>query len=150
MRATDPKGALAMLEETRRKVEMTSGLEPAIRDQFLRSVDRAIAETKQVIAQNRPQIELNEKNNRIRQDVERQQRVKVEVQAKIAMKIDQFNRLMEEQRYAEAVVSRQAGRRARPQRAGRDAGAGRSEADSELPRGQGHSGGEGRTASSEP
>jgi general secretion pathway protein D len=105
MRATDPKGALANLEETRKKVEMTAGLDPAVRDQFLRSVDRAIAETKQVIAQNRPQIELNDKNNRIRQDVERQQRVKVEVQTKLALMIDQYNRLIEEQRYAEAEVT---------------------------------------------
>ncbi len=103
MRATDPKGALMILQEARKKVEMSTGLEPAVRDQFLRNVDRAIAETNQVIAQNRPQIELNDKNNRIRQDVERQQRVKVEVQTKVALLIDQFNRLEEEQRFAEAV-----------------------------------------------
>ena len=92
-----------ILQEARKKVEMSTGLEPAVRDQFLRNVDRAIAETNQVIAQNRPQIELNDKNNRIRQDVERQQRVKVEVQTKVALLIDQFNRLEEEQRFAEAV-----------------------------------------------
>jgi len=109
MRATDPKGALAMLEEARKKVQ-AAGLDPAIRDQFLRSVDRAIAETQQVIAQNRPQIELADKNNRIQQDVQRQQQVKVEVQTKVAMLIDKYNRLMEEQRYAEAVVvAKQAG-----------------------------------------
>ncbi len=109
MRATDPKGALAILQEARKKVEMTAGLDPPIRDQFLRSVDRAIAETNQVIAQNRPQIELNEKNTRVDQDVQRRQRVKVEVQEKIAMKCDEYNRLVEEQRYAEAVqVAKQA------------------------------------------
>ena len=70
LRDTDPKGALAMLEEARKKVE-ASGLDSSTRDQLLRRVDRAIAETKQFIEQNRPQIELAEKNNRIRQDVER-------------------------------------------------------------------------------
>ena len=70
MRDTDPKGALAMLEEARKKVE-ASGLDSSTRDQLLRRVDRAIAETKQFIEQNRPQIELAEKNNRIQQDVER-------------------------------------------------------------------------------
>ena len=103
MRATDPKGALAILQEARKKVEMTAGLEPAVRDQFLRSVDRAIAETNQVIAQNRPQIELNEKNNRVQQDVERRQRVKLEVQTKLALLIDEYNVLLDEQRYPEAV-----------------------------------------------
>ena len=61
MRETDPKGALAMLEEARKKVE-ASGLDSSTRDQLLRRVDRAIGETKQFIEQNRPQIELAEKN----------------------------------------------------------------------------------------
>ena len=108
MRATDPKGSLAILEQARKKVE-TADVDAASRDQLLRGVDRAIAETKQVIAQNRPQIELNEKNDRIRQEVARQQQVRVEVQQKIAMLIDQFNRMEDEQRYAEAeVVAKQA------------------------------------------
>ena len=54
-----------MLEDARRKVE-ASGLEPPFRDQLLRRVDRAIGETRQLIEQNRPQIELAEKNNRVR------------------------------------------------------------------------------------
>ena len=108
MRATDPKGALALLEDARKKVE-TAGLDTTSRDQLLRSVDRAIMETRQVIDQNLPQIELADKNNRIRQDNERQQRVKVEVQEKLALKIDQFRRLVDEQRFAEAeVVAKQA------------------------------------------
>lgn len=104
LRATDPKKALALLEETKKKLELTGGLDPAIRAQFAKSVDRAIAETKQVIAQNQPQIELNERNNRIREDVDRRKKVKLEVQSQLAIKIDQFNRLRDEQRYAEAVV----------------------------------------------
>ena len=63
------------------------------------------AETKQFIEQNRPQIELAEKNRRIQQEVERQQRTKVEVGEKLALKIDEFNRLMDEQRCEEAQVA---------------------------------------------
>ena len=108
LRETDPKAALAMLEEARKRVE-SAGLDDSSRDQLLRRVDRAIGETRQIIEQNRPQLDLAEKNNRIRQDIERQQRVKVEVQEKLAMKIDQFNKLMDEQRYPEAqVVAKQA------------------------------------------
>jgi general secretion pathway protein D len=103
MRATNPKGALAALEDARKRVE-AAGLDTASRDQMLRSVDRAIAETKQVIEQNRPQIELADKNNRVRQDVERQQRLKVEVQEKVALKIDEYKRLVDEQRFAEAEL----------------------------------------------
>jgi general secretion pathway protein D len=109
VRMTDPKRALSMLEEARKRVE-TASLDATSRDQLLRNVDRAITETKQVIDQNRPQIELADKNNRVRQEIEREQKLKVEVQEKIAMKIDQFKRLVDEQRYAEAeVVAKQAG-----------------------------------------
>ena len=49
MREKDPKGALALLQETRKKVE-TSGVEPDTRDRWLRQMDRAIDETQQYIA----------------------------------------------------------------------------------------------------
>ena len=108
LRETDPKAALAMLEEARKRVE-SAGLDDSSRDQLLRRVDRAIGETRQIIERNRPQLDLAEKNNRIRQEIERQQRTKVEVQEKLALKIDQFNKLMDEQRYPEAhVVAKQA------------------------------------------
>jgi general secretion pathway protein D len=104
MRESNPKGSLALLEEARKNVEAV-GLDSPTRDQLLRRVDRAIAETKQFIEQNRPQIELAEKNRRIQQEVERQQRAKVEVGEKLALKIDEFNRLMDEQRWEEAQVA---------------------------------------------
>jgi general secretion pathway protein D len=103
MRDANPKAALAMLEEARKKVE-ASGLDSAARDQLLRRVDRAIGETKQFIEENRPQIELTEKNNRTRQDVDRSQRVKVEVGEKLALMIDDFNKAMDEQRYEQALL----------------------------------------------
>ncbi|MCE5269472.1 MAG: hypothetical protein LLG00_16470, partial [Planctomycetaceae bacterium] len=79
-------------------------LEPAVREQLLRRVDRAIADTNQLIEQHRPQLELAEKNNNVRQDVERQKKVKLEVQEKFALKVNECNKLMEEERYDEAMV----------------------------------------------
>lgn len=92
-----------MLEESRKKVEM-SGLDSSTRDQLLRRVDRAIAETERFIEQNRPQLELAEKNTRIQGEVERRQHIKVEIDEKLAMLIDEFNQLMDEQKYDEAQV----------------------------------------------
>ncbi|NLF09252.1 MAG: hypothetical protein GX594_14935 [Pirellulaceae bacterium] len=103
MRETDPNGALRMLEEARKMVE-DSGIESTYRAQLIRRVDRAIAETQQVIEKNRPQIELAEKNKRINQDIEQGRRIKLEVQEKLALMIDEFNRLMDEQRYEEAQI----------------------------------------------
>ena len=103
MRNTDPNSALLLLEEARKKVE-SAGLDGTARAQLLRRVDRAVAETKQVLEKNRPRLELAEQNNRVRQEVERGQRVKVEVQEKLAMLIDKYNRLTDEQRFDEAQV----------------------------------------------
>ncbi len=102
-RESDPKGALALLEEGRKKVE-AAGLEPAAHDQLFRRADRAIAETKQYLEENRPRLELADKNNRTRQEIERHERVKLETQEKIALLVDEFNRLRDEQRYEDAQV----------------------------------------------
>ena len=103
MREKDPKGALALLQETRKKVE-TSAVEPGIRDRWLRQLDRSIEETQQFIAANRSRIDLDDKNNNVRADMNREALNKQQVQQKLADLVDQFNRLNEEQRYEEAEV----------------------------------------------
>jgi general secretion pathway protein D len=103
MREKDPKGALALLQETRKKVE-TSGVEPNIRDRWLRQIDRSIDETQQFITANRSRIELDEKNNNVRGELNREAMNKQQVQQKLAELVDQFNKLTEEQRYEEAEV----------------------------------------------
>ena len=108
MREKDPKGALALLQETRKKVE-TSGVEPNIRDRWLRQLDRSIDETQQFIAANRSRIDLDDKNNNVRGEIDRERLNKQQVQQKLADLVDQFNRLNDEQRFEEAeVVAKQA------------------------------------------
>ena len=82
----------------------TADLDPQVRDAMLRSIGRSLAETQQYIQQNRPRIELAEKNNRTRQEIEHDLQSKYERQEKIAVMVNDFNRLMDEQRYAEAEV----------------------------------------------
>lgn len=103
MRETDPKGALALLEETRRKVE-GAGLDQAARAQLLRSLDRNLELTRKYIDENRARIELDERNRRTQEDVDRGQLTKLEIQERVAGMVDEYNRLMDEQRYAEAEV----------------------------------------------
>ena len=102
-RETDPQASLTLLEETRNQVE-ASGLEPTAREQLLRRVDRALLETRQFIEQNRPSIELAERNDRVRDEIDREHRLKLENQEKLALMVDEFNRLLDEQRFAEAEV----------------------------------------------
>ncbi|MGO9109352.1 MAG: hypothetical protein ACLP9L_08975 [Thermoguttaceae bacterium] len=100
----DPKMALTMLQETRKKVE-AAGLEPgAERDQLLRRLDRSIADTQHYIEQNRARIDLESQNNAVRNDITRETNVKLQTQQKLAALVDQYNRLNEEQRYEEAEV----------------------------------------------
>jgi general secretion pathway protein D len=103
MLETDPKTALTILQETRKKVEI-AGLDPNTRDQYLRRLDRSIAETQQFIDQNRSRIELADKNSNIRSVMQQETTVKLQTQQKLAELVDQYNRLNEEQRFEEAEV----------------------------------------------
>jgi len=100
---TDPKAAIAAIEELKTKVAETQ-LDSASREQLSRRVERALTEMKEAFAQNRPRIELDERNRAVREDIQREQMVRVEKQKKLAAMIDEFNRLIDEQRFAEAEV----------------------------------------------
>ncbi len=104
LRETDPRGALALLEETRKRLEATQGLDANARAQLLRRIDRSIEQTRKYIEENRSRIELEEQNRRIEEEVTRSQMTKLEIQQKLAAMVDEYNRLMDEQRFAEAEV----------------------------------------------
>ncbi|HEY1603955.1 MAG TPA: hypothetical protein VGG64_30420 [Pirellulales bacterium] len=99
----DPKRSLEILQQARVMVEK-SGLDQETRDRLLRSADRGIADAEQYIETNRPRIELEDRNRAVKDEIDREQKVKVEVQEKLAYEVDQFNKLVDEQRYAEAEV----------------------------------------------
>ncbi|MBN2476163.1 MAG: general secretion pathway protein GspD [Pirellulales bacterium] len=103
MLESDPKAALSLLEETRQKVE-AAALDPSARQQLLMRVNRQLTETRQFIELNQPRIELTEKNDRTREEIEREQRLDLETQEKFALMVDDFNTKMDEQRFAEAEV----------------------------------------------
>jgi general secretion pathway protein D len=107
LRETDPKGALAVLEETRQNVA-ASGLEPTARDQLLRRLDRDLADTQRFIEENRPRIELDENNRRTREEIERGREMKLDLQDKISVMVKEYNRLVDEQNFdaAEVVAKR--------------------------------------------
>ncbi|MHC4180747.1 MAG: hypothetical protein ACYSWU_24875, partial [Planctomycetota bacterium] len=58
----------------------------------------------QFIQRNRSRIELDEENQRTRDEIDRDRRLKLKIQEDLALKVDEYNRLMDEQRYAEAEV----------------------------------------------
>ena len=105
---TNPRGALASLQKLRDRVAGAE-VDNAARKQLLTLVDRKISELSSYIEQNKATIENDEANNAIKADLARNQEVTIETQNKIADLVEQFNTLMDENRYPEAeVIARQA------------------------------------------
>ena len=114
LRAKDPKRAMELLKEAREVVD-GAGLEPDDRSALVRRVDRKIADLDKYIADNRAQIELDASNKEILKEVDRRLETKIEVDDKLAQLVDDFNKLMDEQRYAEAEVLAKRARELDPQ-----------------------------------
>jgi general secretion pathway protein D len=107
MTTTDPKGALQRMNALRDRVNQ-SELDPGAKKQLLTFVDRGIGRLQNYIEQNKGDIELNERNRRLLNEIEEGRLHKFEVDDTIASKVDEFNKLMEEERFPEAeVVARQ-------------------------------------------
>jgi general secretion pathway protein D len=101
--ATDPKAAKLALVEARDIVQK-SPLSQQARDALLRRIDRDERELDEYVAANLGKIELNERNDKVRKQMDHERSHKVEVQEKIAMQVEEFNKLVGEQRYDEAEV----------------------------------------------
>lgn len=103
LRKTDPQGALAMLEDAGQLVK-DSDLDAGMKTQLNRRVDLSIAETERFIRDNGAEIELDQANQAVLEDIDRQREVKRQVKVRLSELIDQFHALRDEQRYAEMEV----------------------------------------------
>ncbi|MEZ6092182.1 MAG: hypothetical protein R3C05_30110 [Pirellulaceae bacterium] len=101
---TSPMGALDRLNALRRSVAANTDADSASRQQMLSMVDRQITSQQKYIEQNRAQIELDIENDMIREEINREQFETIEVDQKISQLVEQFNKLMDEQRYPEAEI----------------------------------------------
>ena len=101
---SDPRGALERLQRLRRSVAGNSSADSASRQQMLSMVDRQIAAQNKYVDRNRAQIELDAENDRIRGEINQEQIDTLELDAKISQLVEQFNDLMEDQRYPEAEI----------------------------------------------
>lgn len=99
----DPRGALARLEQLRQRVAQ-SEVNAEARKAFLVRVDRHIESLKGYIEANRSSIEETETNATVRGEVDRKRRVKEETGIQLAKMVEQFNTLMDQRRFGEAVV----------------------------------------------
>ncbi len=108
MRQTDPRGSLARLQRLREQVEQDT-LDPTLRRQMLNLVNRSIRETEGYIEQNLADIELKEHNRSANEEIDRSKQNKLDQQNKLAELVEQFNNLIDDQRFSEAeVIAKQA------------------------------------------
>jgi general secretion pathway protein D len=103
MREQDPRQALKLLKDARQQVT-DSKLSDEYRTQLLHRIDITLDETEKYINDHRSEIELDEKNKAVLEEVARDKEVRLKVQQQIADLVDQFNKLRDEQRFAEMEV----------------------------------------------
>ena len=101
LREKDPRGALNQLKNARAVVEQ-SALSPTEKKGLLARVDRSVKDTEKYVEQHRSEIELTERNENVQGDVDRRRAKKVQVQEKLALLVDEFNKLRDERRFPEA------------------------------------------------
>lgn len=99
----NPRQALGNLRDLRQRVA-DADLDPQGRKILLTNLDRSTKDLEDFIERHRGDIELREKNNEVRAQIDNDRKMTVETQNKIAELVEKFNRLMDEQRYAEAEV----------------------------------------------
>jgi general secretion pathway protein D len=108
MRPTDPFGAVQRLKDLRQRVAQCD-LDPPRRTELLTRVDRAIDATERYIEDHRAEIEEKQRNDNVVASVERDRQVKLEIQDRLAEIVEEFNTLMDQQRWEEAeILARQA------------------------------------------
>jgi general secretion pathway protein D len=103
LRSTDPKRALKLLEEARAQIE-DSQLSQELKSQLLRRVEMTVSATNKYIQDHKSELDLEATNREILSEIDRDRKVKLEVQQKMAQMVDEFNKLVDEHRYAEAEV----------------------------------------------
>ncbi|WP_425616826.1 hypothetical protein NA78x_000486 [Anatilimnocola sp. NA78] len=105
---SDPRAALNKMKTFRERVT-AADLDTTARKNLLTSIDRRVSELQTYIDQNKSTIENAEKNRGLLAERARNTELTLEMQDKLASLVEQFNRLMDENRYAEAeVISKQA------------------------------------------
>lgn len=98
-----PKIAWEKMKDLRQKLS-DADLPADTRQRWVEKVDADITEIERFIESNRAQIELDEKNREVLALIDRERRMRVEIQNQLAKSVEEFNTLMDQQRYSEAYV----------------------------------------------
>ena len=100
---TDPRGALQRVTQLRERVSQAE-IDPAARRQLLLIVDKEASGIDSYIQQNGGAIQLKERNREVVESIDRDRAQQIAVQQQIAVLVDEFNVLLDQERYEEAEV----------------------------------------------
>lgn len=103
IREKDPRKSLELLNEARAAID-GSKVDQQAKTQLLRRLDRSLEELEKYVIDNKAQIELDTSNKNILGEIQRRREAKLELDDKLAKLVDEFNKLMDEERFAEADV----------------------------------------------
>jgi general secretion pathway protein D len=103
LRSEDPERALAILREAQTMVK-DSKLPESSQRELLSRIDITLEKTQTYIKDNSAQIELDKSNAAVTEARDRDRELRLKLQQKIADLVEEFNRLRDEQRYAEAEI----------------------------------------------
>lgn len=105
LQARDPKKGLEQLQQLRGRVAAApQDLDPQYRQGFLRRVDSSIQEMQAYIDRNLAQIELDQHNAEVHREVDGRRNAKLEIGEKLAVVVDDYNKAIDERRFAQAEV----------------------------------------------
>ena len=98
-----PRSAWERMKQLRQQVN-EADLPAETRRSLAGRIDQAVKETEAFIEANRAQIELDEQNRDVLAAIDRERLMRVETQNKLATLVDEFNGMIDQQRYSEAVL----------------------------------------------
>lgn len=101
MRESAPLDAYEMLNKTHREVA-ASGLGETAKRQLLRRLELSQRDLESYIDANRARIELDAANQKVLDEIDQQRKLRAEIENKLVALVDEFNKLMDEHRFAEA------------------------------------------------
>ena len=103
LREKDPERAVAILKEAQQLVN-ESKLPESTRRELLSRIDITLGKSNKYIEEHKSEIELDKQNKAVLSEVDHEREMKLKKQQKIAEMVDEFNRLKNEQRFAEMEI----------------------------------------------
>jgi general secretion pathway protein D len=103
MRSEDPERALVILREAQQLVK-DSKLPESSQRELLSRIEITLNKTEKYIKDHQSEIELDKQNAAVLKERDRERGVKLKIKQEIAESVDEFNRLRDEHRYAEAEI----------------------------------------------